>query len=182
MDGRPGPWGTGRAPVGTPEAVFDDLYRRHYRGVYRYCRRRVSRDRVEDAVAEVFTVAWRRIDAVPEGPDSLLWLYGVARRVVMHEWRSADRRMRLVRRACSTAPTPGPLSPELQVVEQARYRLVRDAASRLRPQEVEILLLTACEELSQAEVAHVMGISPGAVKQRLYRARRKLAGLCTCKS
>ena len=37
------------------------LYRSHYWSVYGYCLRRVCRDRVEDAVAEVFTVVWRRL-------------------------------------------------------------------------------------------------------------------------
>ena len=161
--------------MGSAEAVFDGLYRKHYRDVYGYCLRRVSRERVEDAVAEVFTVAWRRRGVVPGGADSLLWLYGVARRVVAHEWRSVARRSRLVRRAGAAAGESAWAGPELQLVERAEYRMIRQAAAQLRPEEREILMLTVWEELSQAEVGEVLGISRGAVKQRLHRARRKLA-------
>lgn len=175
MDGRPVRRNEVTALVGSADAVFDDLYRSHYRSVYGYCMRRVSRDRVEDAVAEVFTVAWRRIGAVPAGSEALLWLYGVARRVVAHEWRAVGRRSRLVRRARAVSVEPASAGPELQLVERAEYRMIRQAASQLRPEEREILMLTVWEELSHAEVGQVLGISDGAVKQRLHRARRKLA-------
>ncbi|MEW9551250.1 hypothetical protein [Nonomuraea sp. NPDC050783] len=33
-----------------------------------------------DVVAETFTVAWRRVDELPEGAEATLWLYGVARK------------------------------------------------------------------------------------------------------
>jgi RNA polymerase sigma factor (sigma-70 family) len=53
--------------------------------------------------------------------------------------------------------------------------MIRKAASQLRHEEQEVLLLTVWEEMPQADVAALLGISIGAVKQRLYRARRKLA-------
>ncbi len=157
------------------DARFDDLYRRHYRTLHAYCRRRVSGPRVEDAVAEVFTVVWRRIADVPPPGEELLWLYGVARRIVAHEWRAAGRRSRLTRRA-SSRPDVAPASePELQVVRRTEYDLIVRAARRLPPTEREILFLTVWEELPQAEIAELLDISVGAVKQRLLRARRRLA-------
>jgi RNA polymerase sigma-70 factor (ECF subfamily) len=157
------------------ERLFDDLYRAHYREMYAYCLRRIPRERVEDAVSEIFTVAWRRIDDVPRGSERLLWLYGVARRIVAHEWRSAGRRRRLIGRVRDTAAEHATDEPELQLVERAEYRMIRKAASQLRREEQEVLLLTVWEEMPQADVAALLGISIGAVKQRLYRARRKLA-------
>jgi DNA-directed RNA polymerase specialized sigma24 family protein len=42
-----------------------------------------------------FLTMWRRIDEVPEGDAALVWLYGVAYRVIGHQWRSVKRRSRL---------------------------------------------------------------------------------------
>jgi RNA polymerase sigma-70 factor (ECF subfamily) len=64
------------------------LYETYHRNVLAYCVRRVGRDDAPDLAAEVFAVAWRRYGAVPEGTESLPWLYGVASRVVSHHWRS----------------------------------------------------------------------------------------------
>ena len=49
------------------------------------------------------------------------------------------------------------------------------AASRLRQADQEVLRLTLWEELSHADVAEVLGLEPGTVKQRAFRARRNLA-------
>ena len=70
------------------DALFTELYRRHYRPIRDFCRRRVAGDLVDDAVAETFLTAWRRFEDVPAGDEALLWLYGVAYRVIGHQWRS----------------------------------------------------------------------------------------------
>jgi DNA-directed RNA polymerase specialized sigma24 family protein len=77
------------------DARFDELYRLYYRPVRDYCRRRVASDLVDDAVAETFLTAWRRLAEVPDGEKALMWSYGVAFRVVGHQWRSTARRRRL---------------------------------------------------------------------------------------
>ncbi len=60
-----------------------------------YCRRRLASDLVDDAVAETFLTAWRRLADVPVGEQALVWLYGVAYRMIGHQWRSTARRRRL---------------------------------------------------------------------------------------
>jgi hypothetical protein len=64
------------------DARFGELYGRYYRSVHAYCRRRLASDAVDDAVAEVFLTAWRRLPDVPDGDGALVWLYGVAHRVI----------------------------------------------------------------------------------------------------
>ena len=64
------------------EPLFAALYDRHYRSVRAFCRRRLATDLVDDAVAETFLTAWRRLDEVPEGDAAHMWLYGVASHVV----------------------------------------------------------------------------------------------------
>ena len=58
------------APVrGTGTDVpFERLYAVHHRAVLAYCARRVSRWDAWDAAAEVFVVAWRRIEDIPGRP------------------------------------------------------------------------------------------------------------------
>ena len=47
------------------EKTFIDLYEMHYDEVHAFCARRVGWDAAADATADVFAVAWRRIDDVP---------------------------------------------------------------------------------------------------------------------
>ena len=155
------------------DAVFAQLYRRYHRPVREFCRRRVASDLIDDAVAETFLTAWRRLNDVPTGSDALVWLYGVAYRVIGHQRRSMARRRRLDDRLRSIVPRTVSAADE-SVTDADEYRLVLDAAARLGDTDAEVLRLVAGERLSVGEVAAVLGIDPNAVKQRLHRARRNL--------
>jgi RNA polymerase sigma factor (sigma-70 family) len=155
------------------ETLFASLYHRHYRAIRDFCRRRVPRDVVDDVVAETFLTAWRRIDDVPRGDQGLLWLYGVAYRVIGNHWRSAARRRRLEDRLRVIDGGPASASDDA-VVAADQGRLVRDAAARLNEKDADVLRLAAWEQLSTADIAAVLGIAPNAVKQRLHRAKQHL--------
>ena len=157
----------------TSDARFVALFESHYNDVLAYCRRRTSADNVEDAVADTFLTAWRRIDAVPDGREGLLWLYRVAYRTLGHQWRGGRRKRRLVEKLSSVGanPTPG---PEDVVVVGDEYRQVMEAFGRLKVGDQELLRLTVWEQLSHAEVGQVLHISTNAVKQRVHRARKTL--------
>ena len=156
------------------EARFVEIYRRHGKVLQAYCARRTAGSQVADAVAETFLVAWRRIDQIPDGDATLPWLYGVAYRVLSHQWRHKARSQRLVARLRGVADVEI-LAPDVVLVRNEEYRAVLTASSRLRPIDQEILRLTLWEELSHAEVAMVLGIESSAAKQRAHRARRNLA-------
>jgi RNA polymerase sigma-70 factor (ECF subfamily) len=122
----------------------------------------------EDVVAEVFLVAWRRLDDVPEGEAALPWLYGVARKTIGNQRRGLFRRGRLHARLEQTAERPAPAAAAVSDAEPAI-----EALERLSESDRELLRLVAWEELSHAEIAAVLGISVNAVAIRLHRARAR---------
>ncbi len=152
---------------------FERIYERYRRPVLAYCLRRTSRPEAYEAANEVFTVAWRRSDDMPHGDGTLPWLYGVARRVLSHQRRSVARRTRLAAKAVGTASVAPP-GPEAVVVEQYEHAAVRDAVDRLKADDREMLLLSAWEGLTHAEISELMGYSLAAVDKRLARAKERL--------
>lgn len=163
-----------RPSSSTASARFDSIYERHYREILAFCRRRVSSAQVDDAVAETFLTAWRRIDDVPDGDAALLWLYRVAYRNVGRQWRTRDRRRRLTGRlaAVRNEAVPG---PDERVADDDDLRRVVAATERLNKTDAEILLLLCWEHLSHDEIADVLDLAPNAVRQRLHRARKNLS-------
>jgi RNA polymerase sigma-70 factor (ECF subfamily) len=151
---------------------FEALYDRCAASVLSYCARRTTLELAEDALAETFSVAWRRRDAIPSEP--LPWLYGVARKVIANQRRSARRQAGVARRLVEEAPAPSahetPETPESS-------RRVLAALSRLGETDRELLLLVAWEGLKPAEAARVLGIAPARCRLRLHRARRRLERL-----
>jgi RNA polymerase sigma factor (sigma-70 family) len=170
-----GPTGEAQLVPAREGALFADFYRRHHRAVCDFCRRRLAIDLIDDVVAETFLVAWRRRADVPAEDDAaLVWLYGVAYRVMGHQWRSTARRRRLDGRLRSVVHRPASGGDE-SVLYGVEYHLVLEAAGRIAPTDAEMLRLVAWEQLCVADVAAVLGITPNAVNQRLHRARRNLA-------
>ena len=53
--------------------------------------------------------------------------------------------------------------------------VVRDVLNGLAELDRELITLTAWEQLSTADAARVVGISPTSARVRLHRARRRLA-------
>ena len=153
------------------EERFEALYVQHYPAIYAYVHRRLAGlgGDVTDVVADVFSVAWRRLDDVPDAPEDKLWLYAVARRCVARARRSGWRRRRLQARLSeeARAGTKGR-------GEDAQMALVRDAIERLRPPDREVLQLVMWEGLTHAEASQVLGCSTNAVGVRLHKARKRL--------
>lgn len=164
---------TGVRPLAGSEAFFTGLYEKHHRAVLAYCLRRTNDADARDATAEVFTVAWRRIEDLPDEELVLPWLYGVARRILSRQYRSTRRLRRLVRKlgGVGTGSSPDPVS---EMVMRWEYRTVREALDRLKPAQREVLLLAAWEDLSNDEIGVALGCSTQAAAQRVHRAKKQL--------
>jgi RNA polymerase sigma factor (sigma-70 family) len=160
--------------VTSRDARFVGLYERFYGRVHAYCRRRCRQERADDAAAETFLVAWRKIDAVPEGEAALPWLYSVARRVIAHQWRASSRVDRLQAKLDSLGVAVQPPTEDL-VVTSDESAMVLDALSRLKAADQEVLRLSVWEDLNHIEVAQVLRVSHDVVKKRYSRAKKRLA-------
>uniref|UniRef100_UPI003F53E2EE RNA polymerase sigma factor n=1 Tax=Streptosporangium sp. V21-05 TaxID=3446115 RepID=UPI003F53E2EE len=118
---------------------FEAIYDAYYLAIHQYAARRTgSPDDTTDVISETFLTAWRRIGDVPEREEALLWLYGVARRVLANQQRGASRRAVLAERLRGelAADRPvGPVGPDH----------VRAAFDELPERDREVLAL-ACWE------------------------------------
>lgn len=155
------------------DEIFAAVYRAHYWAVSRYVARRLdggSGD-VEEVVAEVFTVTWRRRHDLPDAP--LPWLYGVARNCLANAARGHGRRRRLLDRLGNDETAHGRhlvASPDTETAGA----WVHEALARLSSADQEVLRLTAWEELGIDELAVALGCGCRAAAMRLHRARKRL--------
>jgi RNA polymerase sigma-70 factor (ECF subfamily) len=146
---------------------FHVLFQRHVAGIASYCRwRSGSLADAEDAVAEVFLIAWRRFEDVPTGDDARPWLYTTARRVLANQARANRRRRRLSEKLGDEPSATG-------VDHDPGVGRVKAALAALDPHERELLLLIEWEGLTPVEVAAVLHRPPVGVRVRLHRARQR---------
>lgn len=154
------------------DAAVTRAYEQHAGAIAAYALRRANAADAADVVADTFLVAWRRHDEIPDEPNTLPWLYGVARRVLANQRRSRDRRTRLHDRLRTEFTEFDARSDRVEDTED--FRRVAIALSSLSDDDAELLRLTAWEGLSPTELAVTMRVEPGAVRQRLRRARQRL--------
>jgi RNA polymerase sigma-70 factor, ECF subfamily len=146
---------------------FDAIFASYSSDIVAYCGwRAASASDAQDAVAEVFLTAWRRLDEVPEADAARIWLYATARRVIANQRRASRRRVALQERL---AQEPAAAQQETS----AEHTVVHEALSRLGPRDREVLLLAEWEGLSPAQIAAVLGCLTVTARGRLHRARRR---------
>ena len=165
-----------RAREGDPDS-FGLLFDRHAAAVLRFCFRRTgSAASAEDLTSIVFLVAWeQRAKTVFYEGRARPWLLGVALNVLRSQSR-AERRYRdaLARIPAAASPEPESDAAIERLDAERQMQEVLRAVSKLGRREREVVELCVWEGLSTEEAGRVLDISPGAVRSRLSRARRRL--------
>jgi RNA polymerase sigma-70 factor (ECF subfamily) len=152
------------------EARFRAVYQATYDDLLRFVQRRVHPSQAEDVAADVFLVAWRRLDDMPHAiADARPWLFGVARATMLNHRRGDRRRDALVVRIAD-ATLEGSAGDDLP---SSRLDLAAGWA-RLSGAEQEVISLAVWEGLTSAQAGVVLGCSATAYRLRLSRARRSL--------
>jgi RNA polymerase sigma-70 factor (ECF subfamily) len=158
------------------------LYDRHGEDVFNYVAHRVARrEEAEDITAEVFAAAVQALPCFRGQCPVYLWLLSIARRKIADSRRRAPRRELLASEVTEEGLEAGTRwdrgwaatieGPEATVMREESRRVLRDLVAGLNPSQREALMLQYVERLSVAEIAHVMGRSPGSVKGLLERAK-----------
>jgi RNA polymerase sigma-70 factor, ECF subfamily len=141
------------------EELAEQAFRRHYRQIYGFVRRRSpSADEAEDVVAEVFADAAAALGRFEPGEAPVLaWLYTVARR------RLADAARRR-RRGPALTTVSAPAYPAAVAGALGR------ALAQLPREQRRVVVLKLVRGLSFREIAAEVGATEAACKMRLSRA------------
>lgn len=157
------------------EAAFGILYDALAPRLYRYALRQTrSRTAAEDAVQQTFLQLHASRHRFARGAAVVPWAYAIARRLLIDAGRRDVREpLRGGDAADLDAPSAAPRADDALVVaeqDRAARRDLEDLPAALR----EPFQLVKLDELSVAEAAEILGITPGMVKIRAHRARLRL--------
>ncbi|MCW2971576.1 MAG: polymerase, sigma-24 subunit, subfamily [Solirubrobacterales bacterium] len=156
------------------ERAFEAVVHRYRRPLLRYCARMgLSEGAAEDVLQQGLLRAWLALERRVEVRELRPWLYRIVHNTAVNALRSS--------RDDHHAPAEdfNGLAAEGAESELERRIALRDALSgvaALPHMQREAIVLTAFAGGSHDEVADVLGVTDGAVRGLLYRARTTLRG------
>ncbi len=152
------------------ELLLRALHDEHGQALWRHVVSLTDGDhaRAQDVVQETFLRAWRNPKVLADTSAARGWLFTVAKRIVIDEWRTSRSRHERV-----SAHLPEQVVPD--TTEQAVDRHVVGAAlSRLSSEHQAVLRECYFRGASVGEASKALGIPAGTVKSRTHYALRAL--------
>jgi RNA polymerase sigma factor (sigma-70 family) len=148
------------------DRAFEAIVERYRRPLARYLRRMLPAPRAEDALQQTFVNAWAALSAGTEVRELRGWLYRIA-----HNTAAAG----LQRAGYDYDELHESLQGAGAVAEDAERRnVIREtlaSVARLPERQREALLAIAVQGRPHAEVAAELGLTDGALRQLVHRAR-----------
>lgn len=166
------------------KAAFEEIVRRYEDRLYRLSFRMLGNH--HDALDAVQEILLKLLAALPkfQGRSRFgTWLYRLAANTCLDIRRkrgrtSAESLENTLEHSPGTSLSvmdePTEENPDMYVERKYRERLVRAALSHLPEGQRRLLELRDLEDLSNTQVADLLGIEVGALKARLHRARQAL--------
>jgi RNA polymerase sigma factor (sigma-70 family) len=164
----------GRAAKNTVEA-FTAFYQQYLPKVFKYVSYRVTdRFLAEDITSSVFEKALTKFNQYNEEKAALsTWIFAIARNTVIDHFR-ANARERQVPLEEASEIRAGGFSPEQEAENSEEYRVLNTCLKKLTAPEQEIVSLKFNAEMTNRQIAGLLGLSESNVGVILYRAVRKL--------
>lgn len=162
------------ARFGNSEA-FSFLYNQNVNRIYNYIFYRVgSEDDAEDITSRVFYRAFGHIQTYEDkGIPFSAWLYRIAHNLIANWHRDKQRRKEISLDDQPELPHRVDL-PETWIEKKQEMELLLKGIRRLAPDRQQLILLKYLEDLSNAEIAVIMGRTEGAIKSLYHRALMSL--------
>lgn len=141
----------------------------------------------EDLAQETLLVAWQNEHQLRDPAHWVPWVNGIARNLCRYWWRKQQTVDRLTKisgvhdsdAADELANVPDAFDVEIELERQELALLLDRALAQLPPLTRTIFIERYIHEAPQAEVAHRLGVSEGAVEARIQRGKLTLRRILT---
>jgi RNA polymerase sigma factor (sigma-70 family) len=154
---------------------FGALYDRHHRAILSFCRHMLgSREEAEEVVRATFAAARTALAASDEPFAVRPWLYAIAYQRCLAVLRVRAERAARDPFAVPPPPSAAGLAPE--VARRDDLRALQKGLTLLPDDERAALLLDTAGDLSDAEIARVLGIEQERLTPLVRLAREELVG------
>lgn len=131
-------------------------------------------DEAAEAVQAGFVKAYMSIEKLKEPGRFGIWLLRIISNTAISQRKAARRRAEAAKVADCRRQEKRAVSPARAADAEELREAIQRAMLKLSKKETKAITLFGLEDLSQQQVAEIMGCSVGVVRWHVFRARKKL--------
>jgi RNA polymerase sigma-70 factor (ECF subfamily) len=146
---------------------FKDIYLQYSPGIFRVCMAYVNdRDQAKDLTQETFIAVWENLPSFKNQSKISTWIFRIATNNCL---RAIERSKRI---KMTGLPEDLPLIPEEK--KEAKLNFLYNCIAELEETE-RIIISLVLENLPQAEIASIVGLSHANTRVKIHRIKERLS-------
>jgi len=146
--------------------VFEDIYRDYWNKVFRICMGYVNdQDLAKDMAQETFILIWRKLPQFRNESAVGTWIYRIASNNCL---RQIERNNRMSKTELPEQIEDTP-EPDMEWQSRLLYKCIAEL-----PETDRIIISLELEDVKQAEIAKITGLSESNVRVKIFRIKEKL--------
>lgn len=149
--------------------IFESIYKSYWQKIFRLCLGYVNDVSVaQDLTQETFVIVWQQLSEFRNESAIGTWIFRIASNVCL---RQIEKQKRFPK-----TEIPVDLSEEVQVDIEPQIQFLYKCVAEL-PEIDRIIISLELENIKQAEIASITGLSEANVRVRIHRIKEKLTQL-----
>lgn len=145
---------------------FDEIYGFYWQKVFRLCMGYINDvNQAQDIAQETFIIVWKQLPNFRNESNIGTWIFRIASNNCL---RQIEKEKRIIRTELPTnlkEENQESIEPQIQLL----YKFISELAETDR-----LIILLELEEIKQAEIANITGISEANVRVKIHRIKEKL--------
>ncbi len=157
---------------------FWDIYYEYHENVRKFAISFVKDEWVADDITQdTFEKVQRNLASLNDPAKISAWIFRIAYNLCQDHFRNTKKELQNGRKLAGQVKIQDVMPPDKKLELHQMNRCVQDKVDRLPENLKSVLIMYDVMGFRHKEIAAILAISPGNVKTRLHRARRKLKGI-----
>lgn len=146
--------------------VFEEVYKTYWQRIFRLCMGYVNDYALaQDMAQETFIIVWQQLPKFRNEANIGTWIFKIAANNCLRQMEKENR--------FTKAELPQNLAEEKQVSIEPHIQFLYKCIAEL-PETDRIIISLELEDVKQAEIANIVGLSEANIRVKIHRIKEKL--------
>ncbi|SEB51918.1 RNA polymerase sigma-70 factor, ECF subfamily [Tenacibaculum sp. MAR_2009_124] len=146
--------------------VFEDIYNSYWQKIFRVCMGYVNdHAKAQDLTQDIFVIVWKNLPTFRKESNIGTWIFRIATNYCLRQIEK-DKRIK-------KSELPLNIKEDNEISIEGQIKQLYQYISSLS--EIErIIISLELEDINQAQIAEIVGITPQNVRVKIHRIKQKL--------